>query len=207
MNDFEEHINKIRISIANVKQYEYEEKNKDINYHIKKLPNEMIQYIFMFLTLCPFNKDEFKNYYEKKVLFYTIHTPPQYNFNQNIGYKFYPHISKSLLGYQKNEATTERGYKLRIYDNPHQFSLYLMKERKYKKKRLTSYYTKNKMLWSLQNFYMPKSEYKRFCDMISKPDIKKLISETSKNLSTTQYSRFKSNDYKTILYHYNYKFY
>tara|TARA_R110000803_G_scaffold151607_5_gene216688 strand:- start:683 stop:1273 length:591 start_codon:yes stop_codon:yes gene_type:complete len=195
------------ISIDKVRKYENQEKAKNINYHINKLPNELINQIFTYLSLCPFDKNEFKHYYDNKVLFYTIHTPPQYEYIQNIGFKFYPYYSKSLLGYKKNEPTTERGYKLRIYDNPHQYSLYLIKQRKYKNRVLQSYYTKNKILWLLQEFYMSKSEYKKFCDMINKQDVKKLIDETKTTLSTKQYSRFKLSDYKTILYRYNYKYY
>jgi len=209
MNDFETNIKNIRLSISKVRQYEYEEKSKDINYHINKLPNELIKYIYFYLSLCPFDKEEFKKYHKKKVLFYTIYTPTiTYSPHNRVGYEYHSFYTKQLLGYGKDKPKTQHGYDLRIMDNPNEYDYYSRKQRKNKKTktRYELYKNKKRLLWFLQNVYFSKEFYKAQIKMISNEDIKKLVSETQ-GLSTSFKSRFKVEDYKKIFKMYYYKYY
>ncbi len=145
MNDFETNIKNIRLSISKVRQYEYEEKSNDINYHINKLPNELIKYIYFYLSLCPFDKAEFKKYYKNKVLFYTIYTPTiTYSPHNRVGYEYHSYYTKQLLGYVKNTQQTQHGYNLRIMDNPNEYEYYSRKSRKNKKSKIRYDLYKNK---------------------------------------------------------------
>ena len=209
MNDFETNINNIILSISKVRQYEYEEKSKDINYHINKLPNELIRNIYFYLSLCPFDKEEFKNYHKNNVFFYTLYTPPIYhNTNMREGYEYISYYTRQLLGYGKNSPKTPHGYDLRIIENPNEYDYYSRKIRRNKnsKIRYDTYKNQKRVLWYLQNVYFSKEFYKEQIKLISNEDLKKITNETT-DLSTPFKSRFKLEDYKKVFKTYYYKYY
>ena len=68
--DLLSHFLSIQESMKKIRQYEKEEQNKDTTYHIKKLPTDLSKYIFTYLSLNPFDKQEFKDYFKYKHGFY-----------------------------------------------------------------------------------------------------------------------------------------
>lgn len=63
------------LSLEKIRQYEKEEQDKDINYKIKELPTELTKIIFSYVSITPFEKEDFLNYHRKKMPNYFLHIP------------------------------------------------------------------------------------------------------------------------------------
>jgi len=215
MNDFDKHIQNIKLSISRVNQYEKEEKNKDINYHINKLPNELINYIYFYLSFMPFDKKEFETYYNKNVLKYSFYSQANmayysqanmaYYSQEYFGYNYKSFNQTYLVGIVKTSKNFHN-YDLRVIDNVFEYDYYSSKSKKYKDGRICRYNNRKRLMYLILNQYLSKDEFKRRINLISKEDLVSLIGQTP-NLSTQFKSRFKVEDMNILLKRYTYKYY
>ena len=207
MNDFDTHIQNIKLSISKVKQYEREEKNKDINYHINKLPNELINYIYFYLSFMPFDKKEFETYYNKNVLKYSVYNTRNmaYYTEEYFGYNYKSYNQTYLVGILKTNNNFYN-YDLRVIDNVFEYDFYTKKTKKDKQGSICNYNNRKRLMYLILNNYSSKDEFKQRINLISKEDLVSLIGQTP-NLSTQFKSRFKIEDMNIILKRYSYKYY
>ena len=207
MNEFDKHIQNIKLSISNVKQYEKEEINKDINYHINKLPNELINYIYFYLSFMPFDKKEFETYYNKNVLKYSFYNTLNrvYYEQEYFGYNYKSFNQTFLIGILKTSKDCFN-YTLRVIDNVFEYDYYSSKSKKDNYVSICKYNNRKRLMYHTLNNYSSKDDFKQRINLISKEDLVSLIGQTP-NLSTQFKSRFKVQDMNLILKRYAYKYY
>lgn len=143
--DFNEHIKRIKGHLNNLRLYELEENKKDIVFNIKQLPNELINYVFSYISLIPFDKEDFNNYYKENKLEYifrnTLHQSafidlPNTPYNCNKQY---------LLGYRKDNTRDRHniyGSNLRLTDDIYTFEFNSWNTQQHKSKIKRGYKTR-----------------------------------------------------------------
>lgn len=167
--DFYSNLLAIQESIKKIRQYEKEEQRKNITYHIKKLPNELSRNIFSYLSLTPFDKQEFIDYHKNKHPFYKYFVEGSY---VNRYYTF-------VVSFNKNEKSLNYyNGRTRVLDTIYEFSFYTTKH----KNKLNKCNTKNRFMYVLIQYYQNKNEIKeKIKEQMTKKDIEQAVKKTNPN--------------------------
>lgn len=178
-NSFYENLQNITNHLNNIDMFELTEKRQNVEFNIKQLPTELITYIFSYLSLMPFDKDDFKTYYDKNKLLYktynTIDNHFSFNGENNTPYNY---NRSYLLGYTKEnkryyDAPNLYGCELRLLDDIYRFECDIYFS--YNKGRTNRHHTINikRFLSKRNDAYDYKTEILEYIDNnISKTDIK-----------------------------------
>lgn len=111
LNDtFYDNLQNITTHLNNIDMLELTEKRQNVEFNINQLPNELIKYVFSYLSLMPFDKDDFKAYYDKNKLLYKNYDIIYTSLNGVDNNTPYNYNRSYLLGYTKENK--------RYYDNP-----------------------------------------------------------------------------------------
>lgn len=198
MNDFNSHIDKIKQSIKYVRLYEMEEKKKDLMYHIRKLPNELSREIFFYLSLMPFNKQDFMKEYNKRPIFCMLEDYNPYS------RKSYYH----LLGYNRHNTPPMNIYNsdIRITENIYFYS-YMFRNSKFKR---PPYKEQIRFINVNDNRFYNKTICKEWIkENITISNLKmviQLLNEKNK-INNQFYSRLSLNDLNKVMSYYTLHFY
>jgi hypothetical protein len=177
------------------------EKHKNISFHIKNLPNELIECIFSYVSLVPFDKKEFIMYITNFKAYYT-------NTNE------YDLLAFNLIEFNKNYwylNNTPYLYghyigRTRINEDIWNYKFSTKYEPKTKEKIYNTYTTKTTFMYDVMKC---KSFNKSHCyniirKEISKDIIKRIVLEY--NISNRSISRLKLDELRTILFTYYYRY-
>lgn len=196
--DLLSHFVAIQESMKKIRQYEKEEKRKDIIYHIKKLPNEMTRHIFSYLSLIPFDKQEFKDYFKYKAPFYKQFTNGSHTYNRfNISFLVCYDIRhpRGIVNPYEGQS--------RMTDTIYKWDFHTTKPRKIKGINGKNHnHTRQRFMYPLIAYYQNKNVLKELikCEM-NKHDIEKAVKKT--NPSSAFVCRMKYNEldklYKTMV--------
>jgi len=201
MNDFNSHIDKIKQSIKHVRLYEIKEKKKDIMYHIKKLPNELSREIFFYLSLMPFNKQDFIKEYNKRPLFHLFNDYNEYSRKH----------TTHLLGYNRHNRPPMNIYNsdIRISETAFIFAYQFRNSINHKikqplyKERLRFINVSNSRFY---NKTICKSWIKEHIPISNLKMVIKLLNEKNK-INNQFYSRLALNDLNKVMLYYTLHFY
>ena len=196
--DLLSHFLVIQESLKKIRQYEKEEKKKELTYHIKKLPNELSRYIFLYISLVPFDKQQFKDYFKYNHGFYKYFT--------NSSHMYGRFASSYLVCY---DIRHPRGIlnvyegKTRITDNIFECNFNTIKPRKIKGSNGKNQHRNiNRFMYALVAFYQNKNVLKqKIKEEMNKKDIEQAVKKI--NPSSPFVCRMKYNEldklYKTML--------
>ena len=171
------------------------EKQQHISFHIKNLPNELINYIFSYMSFVPFDKKEFIMYITNFKAYYAITN--EYD----------------LVAFNKNDwylKNTPYGHyigRTHINENIWKYIFSSKYEPKTKKQIYNTYIPKMTFLYDdvIKCKYFNKPQcYHIIRKEISKDTIKKIVLEN--NISNRFISRLKLNELRTILFTYYYRY-
>ena len=167
------------------------EEQQNISFHIKNLPNELINYIFGYVSLVPFDKKELMTYITNYKADYAVY------FN-------------NLMAFHKNALYREDiqydGCRTRIKEDIWNYEFYTKHEPKTKNEIYNTYIMKSTFMDDVNNCKLfNKSQcYRIIRKEISKDIIKKIVLEN--NLSNRSISRLKLDELRTILFTYLYRY-
>ena len=168
---------------------------KHISLHIKNLPNELINVIFSYVSLVPFNKKELMSYIIKKELMSYITNHKAYYTNTRI---------YDLLAFDRNDLYLNNPQYLyshcigRTRINEDIWNYEFFQYNRFIMKRTFMYDVKQcKFFNKSQCYYIIRKE-------ISKDIFKKIVLKN--NISNRYISRLKLNELRTIVFTYLYRY-
>jgi hypothetical protein len=177
------------------------EKQQNISFHIKNLPNELINYVFSYVSLVPFDKKEFIMYITNHKAYY-INTELYnlYGFDRLVFDKNDWYFNNTPLSYEDYISRT------RINENILKYEFSTKYEPKTKEQMYNTYITKMTFMNDVMKCKsFNKSQcYNRIRKEISKDIVKDIVLEN--NLSNRSISRLKLDELRTILFTYLYRY-
>lgn len=123
-DDFNKRIKSIQEHLINLRLYELQENKKDIVYNLKQLPNELINYVFSYVSLMPFDKEDFNNYYKENKVEYIFYNVLHQSAFIDLPNTPYNCNKQYLLGYRKDNTRDRHniyGSNLRLTDDIYTF--------------------------------------------------------------------------------------
>ena len=177
------------------------DKHQILSFHIKNLPNELINYIFSYVSLVPFDKKEFMMYITNYKAYYT---------NTEI----YDLLAFDRIAFDRNDwhfKNTPYLYvhyigRTRINEDIWNYEFSTKYQPKTKNEIYNTYIMKTTFMNDVKNCKLfNKSQcYHIIRKEISKDIIKKIVLEN--NLSNRSISRLKLDELRTILFTYLYRY-
>ena len=176
-------------------------KLQNISFHIKNLPNELIECIFSYVSLVPFDKKEFIMYITNHKAYY-INTELYnlYGFDRLVFDKNDWYFNNTPLSYEDYISRT------RINENILKYEFSTKYEPKTKEEMYNTYITKMTFMNDVMKCKsFNKSQcYNRIRKEISKDKVKEIVLEN--NISNRSISRMKLDELRTILFTYLYRY-
>ena len=172
------------------------EKQQSIIFHIKNLPNELINYIFGYMSFVPFDKKELMTYITNHKAYY-------------INTELYNLFAVDRLAFDKNECDLNNTTILygnyicrtRINEDIWDYEFATKYEPK-TKKEIYKYIMKRTFMYDVKQCkYFNKSECYRIIRKEISKDIVKVL-----NVSNRSISRLKLDELRTILFTYSYRY-
>ena len=177
------------------------EEQQNISFHIKNLPNELINYIFGYVSLVPFDKKELMTYITNYKAYYT---------NTEI----YDLLAFDRIAFDRNDwylNNTPYLYghyidRTRIHKDIWNYKVSTKYQPKTKKEIYNTYTTKMTFMYDVMKCKtFNKSQcYNRIRKEISKDIVKEIVLEN--NISNRSISRMKLDELRTILFTYLYRY-
>ena len=166
------------------------EEQQNISFHIKNLPNELINYIFGYVSLVPFDKKELMAYITNYKADYAVYFCNLWAFHKNALYR---------------EDIPYYGCRTRINENIWKYFFSTKYEPKTREEIYNTYIMKTTFMNDIKNCKLfNKSQcYHIIRKEVSKDIIKKIVLKN--NISNRSLSRLKLDELRSILFTYLYR--